>query len=186
METITTQPQILHLDDHYVAVHKPPGLLVHRTWLSSRDDRFLLQMVRNRLGRRLYPVHRLDRATSGVIVFGLSSEAARRLQAALEAGEVTKCYRAVVRGWLAEDGVVDYPLDDPETGTERRPATTRCRCRADAFDWTTASSKASRRPCNATRAARAPWSSPTSCTAAAARWSCGTAAPAPTKRCDFG
>jgi tRNA pseudouridine65 synthase len=116
----------LFLDDHYVAVHKPPRLLVHRTWLAE-DERFLLQQVRDRIGRRVYPVHRLDRATSGVIVFGLSPAAARRLQAAFEAKQVSKGYRAVVRGWVTAAGVIDHPLDDPETGAGRRPALTHYR-----------------------------------------------------------
>lgn len=116
----------LFLDDHYVAVHKPPRLLVHRSWLSS-DEQFLLQQVRDRVGRRVYPVHRLDRATSGVIIFGLSADAARQLQAAFEARQVAKCYRAVVRGWIDEAGIIDHPLDDPETAVGRRPALTRYR-----------------------------------------------------------
>ena len=72
-------------------------------------------------------MHRLDRATSGVIVFGLSPAAARRLQAAFEAKQVSKGYRAVVRGWVTAAGVIDHPLDDPETGAGRRPALTHYR-----------------------------------------------------------
>lgn len=116
----------LFRDEHYVAVHKPPGLLVHRTWLAEDTD-FLLQRVRDRVGQRVYPVHRLDRATSGVIVFGLSPAATRRLRSAFEAQQVSKCYLAVVRGWVTAAGTVDHPLDDPETGVGRRPALTRYR-----------------------------------------------------------
>jgi tRNA pseudouridine65 synthase len=117
---------VLFHDEHYVAVHKPPAVLVHRSWL-SQDDRFLLQMVRDRIGRRVYPVHRLDRATSGVIVFGLSSRAAERLHSAFGRQEAEKRYQAVVRGWPGATGVIDHPLDDPETGGPRRPALTRYR-----------------------------------------------------------
>lgn len=116
----------LFRDEHYVAVHKPPRLLVHRTWLAE-DEHFLLQQVRDWIGQRVYPVHRLDRATSGVIVFGLSPAATRRLQAAFEAQQISKRYRAVVRGWVTDAGVVEHPLDDPETGAGRRPAVTRYR-----------------------------------------------------------
>lgn len=119
-------PDILFRDEHYVAVHKPPGLLVHRTWL-ARDEHFLLQLVRNRVGRRVYPVHRLDRATSGVMIFGLSPEATRLLQAEFEGNRVVKRYRAVVRGWLSGQGTIEHPLADEETGVKRRPATTRYR-----------------------------------------------------------
>jgi len=117
---------ILFQDDHLVAVHKPPGVLVHRTWL-AQDERFLLQMVRDRVGRRVYPVHRLDRATSGVILFGLNGESAARLQAVFEEQRIAKRYHAVARGWPQDAGEVDHPLDDPETGVSRRPALTRYR-----------------------------------------------------------
>ena len=69
---------ILYRDEHYVAIDKPPGLLVHRSPI-SRDRVFALQTLRDQLGRHVYPIHRLDRATSGVLLFGLSADAARRL-----------------------------------------------------------------------------------------------------------
>ena len=67
--------KILYWDTHYVAIDKPAGLLVHRSPI-SRDRVFALQTLRDQLARRVYPVHRLDRATSGVLLFGLSAEAA--------------------------------------------------------------------------------------------------------------
>lgn len=116
-------PILLYEDDRFVAVHKPPGLLVHRSRLAD-DERFLLQMVRDLLGRRVYPVHRLDRATSGVILFGLDTEAAQRLHSSFEDQGVEKRYHSVVRGWIEQPGRVDHPLDDPESGKARRPAET--------------------------------------------------------------
>ena len=115
---------LLYQDADYVAVHKPPGLLVHRSWI-SQDEAFLLQRLRDQIGQRVYPVHRLDRATSGVIFFGLSSGAARRLQEIFESGRADKTYRAVVRGWLEEPVLVDHDLDDRESGKAPRPARTR-------------------------------------------------------------
>lgn len=115
---------LLYQDADYVAVHKPPGLLVHRSWI-SQDEAFLLQRLRNQIGQRVYPVHRLDRATSGVIFFGLSSGAARRLQKVFESGQAAKTYRAVVRGWLEAPVLVDHDLDDRESGKGSRPARTR-------------------------------------------------------------
>jgi tRNA pseudouridine65 synthase len=115
---------LLYQDADYVAVHKPPGLLVHRSWI-SQDEAFLLQRLRDQIGQRVYPVHRLDRATSGVIFFGLSSGAARRLQKVFESGRATKTYRAVVRGWLQAPVLVDHDLDDRESGKAPRPARTR-------------------------------------------------------------
>ena len=126
-----TTPVLLYRDDRYVAVHKPPGLLVHRSRLSEDKD-FLLQRVRDHIGQRVYPVHRLDRATSGVILFGLDPEAAERLHSAFEQGRVDKVYRCVVRGWLHDGGRIDHPLDDPESGKARRPASTLYRPLANA------------------------------------------------------
>jgi len=106
--------RFLYQDGHYVAVHKPAGVLVHRSPLSA-DQVFLLQTVRNALGRRVYPVHRLDRAASGVIVFGLDPEAAALLHTAFEQQRVDKVYRAVVRGWLPSSGIIRHALRDEET-----------------------------------------------------------------------
>lgn len=117
---------VLYRDARLVAVHKPPGLLVHRSRLAA-DDRFLVQMLRDQLGQWVYPVHRLDRGTSGVMVFALDPATAGRLGAAFMAGEVDKVYHGVVRGWPPPEGSVDHPLDDPESGRGRRPAVTRYR-----------------------------------------------------------
>ena len=71
-----TQLPILLADTDLVAIHKPPGMLVHRSRI-SRDTVFVLQTLRDQIGQRVYPVHRLDRATSGVLLFGLSPQAAQ-------------------------------------------------------------------------------------------------------------
>lgn len=101
--------EILFHDQHYVAVHKPPGLLVHRTRISQDTD-FLLQRLRDQIGSRVYPVHRLDRPTAGVIVFGLSSEAAKLLVGEFQDRKVRKTYLAIVRGYTPESGVIEHPL----------------------------------------------------------------------------
>ena len=113
---------ILYQDENYIAIHKPPGLLVHRTRI-SQDRRFVLQMLRDQIGQWVYPIHRLDRPTSGVLIFGLSSDAARMLAQEFEQREVTKRYLAVVRGYTEESGVIDYPLQE-EKWTEPQPAVT--------------------------------------------------------------
>ena len=108
---------ILYRDEHFVAIDKPAGMLVHRTWIADGGE-YALQRLRNQLRRRVYPVHRLDRPTSGVLVFALDPEAAARLCALFEAREVDKRYLAVTRGFLEPEGVIDYPLreepDKPE------------------------------------------------------------------------
>lgn len=117
---------ILYRDEHYVAVDKPAGLLVHRSPI-SRDRVFLLQTLRDQLGSRVYPAHRLDRATSGVMLFGLSAEAAGRLVEQFEARVIGKEYLAVARGWVAPQGVIDHPVVDGEDSGTAQPALTRYR-----------------------------------------------------------
>jgi tRNA pseudouridine65 synthase len=133
---VTTDPEILFQDGNYVAVNKPAGLLVHRSDLDRHETRFALQLVRNRLGRHVFPVHRLDRPTSGVLLFAFSSEAASHAAALLESGGARKRYLAVVRGAARDEELIDYPLSDlpdrfeslPEEGAQReRSAVTRYR-----------------------------------------------------------
>ncbi|MDR7268534.1 tRNA pseudouridine65 synthase [Pelomonas saccharophila] len=107
---------LLYQDEHLVAVDKPPGLLVHRTQLAAGEDEAALQLLRDQLGRTVWPVHRLDRGTSGVLLFALSSEVASLLGAMFEQGRMDKRYLALVRGWpQADEGLIDHPLArDPE------------------------------------------------------------------------
>ncbi|KJZ12861.1 MULTISPECIES: pseudouridine synthase [Halomonas] len=105
---------ILYQDDDLVAVHKPSGLLVHRSALARGEREFLLQRLRDQLGQRVYPVHRLDRPTSGVMVFALSSDMARRLAEAFTERQVTKRYLAVVRGIGPETERIDRALREED------------------------------------------------------------------------
>ena len=122
---------ILYLDDYLAIVHKPAGWLVHRTPLDKGETRFVLQTLRDQIGQHVWPVHRLDKGTSGVLLFALSAEVARTLGQAFETGEgLQKTYRAVVRGWPADSGLIDHPLkrmpDDMRTErTEIQPAQSR-------------------------------------------------------------
>lgn len=121
---MTQQLPILHLDDDLAVVHKPSGLSVHRGW--DRDRDVALQRLRNQLGRHVYPVHRLDRATSGVLLFALHPEAAKTLQESFAEQRVDKRYLLLVRGIPPESGVIDHPV--PKTlGGERVPAVTEYR-----------------------------------------------------------
>lgn len=102
---------ILYQDEHLVAVDKPSGLLVHRTGLDAGETRFALQLVRDQLGRAVWPVHRLDKGTSGVLLFALNVETARALGKSFEAGiGLDKTYNAIVRGWAPEAGLIDHAL----------------------------------------------------------------------------
>lgn len=101
---------LLHRDDNIAVFNKPAGLLVHRSWIDRFETRFALQMARDRLGQRVYPVHRLDKPTSGVLLFALSAEDATRLTDSFTTGKVSKKYLAVVRGIAPESGTIDHPL----------------------------------------------------------------------------
>jgi tRNA pseudouridine65 synthase len=103
--------RILYHDDYLVAVDKPPGLLVHRTGLDAGETQFALQLLRDQLGRPVWPAHRLDKGTSGVLLFALDAGTASGLGQAFEAPErVQKTYQAVVRGWPSASGLIDHPL----------------------------------------------------------------------------
>ena len=103
-----TEDDLLYLDKHLVAIHKPSGLSVHRGW--DQGERFALQETRDLVGQYVYPVHRLDRPTSGVLVFALSSEGAKGLQESLQAENTRKRYLALVRGIPDEVGVIDHAI----------------------------------------------------------------------------
>ncbi|WAC72606.1 pseudouridine synthase [Roseateles sp. SL47] len=124
---------LLYLDDHLAVVNKPAGLLVHRTALDAQEQEAALQRLRDQLGRPVWPVHRLDRGTSGVLVFALNAEVASQLGQALAERLTQKRYLALVRGWpSADSGSVDHPLArDPERPSAGQPlleATTHWQC----------------------------------------------------------
>ncbi len=102
--------EILYRDNYFVAVSKPSGLLVHRSWLDKHETQFLMQTLRDQIGQHVFPLHRLDRPTSGVILFGLSKEIASEMMPKFAGREIKKTYHAVVRGWLQNSDVLDYPL----------------------------------------------------------------------------
>lgn len=114
---------ILFQDENLVAIDKPSGLLVHKTEL-SRERVTAMSILRDQLGQWVYPAHRLDRATSGVLVFALSPEAARAIGLLFQEKKVFKAYYAIVRGHMADEGVIDHPLRESEDH-ERVPAVSR-------------------------------------------------------------
>jgi tRNA pseudouridine65 synthase len=102
--------EILFQDADFVAINKPHGLLVHRSPIAADADVFAVQLLRNQLGQKVYPVHRLDRKTSGVLLFALNEEMNKSLQEAFMAKKVLKKYVALVRGFAPESATIDYPL----------------------------------------------------------------------------
>ena len=109
-ECVAETLPILFRDENLIAVHKPSGLLVHRSSLDRHETRFALQILRDQIGQPVFPVHRLDKGTSGVLLFALNREVVRSLNSQFESGEVAKTYLAVVRGHPPESGEIDHPL----------------------------------------------------------------------------
>jgi tRNA pseudouridine65 synthase len=116
-----TAIEILYRDEAMVAMNKPAGLAVHRGW--AQDDSYAMTELRDQLGQWVYPVHRLDRGASGVLLFGLSSEAARELCRLFEQRAVEKTYWALVRGALSGELSIDHPLR-PDNSEVPQPAVT--------------------------------------------------------------
>jgi len=129
---------VLHADADLVAIDKPAGLLVHPSALDAHEERTALDLLQQQLGERLFPLHRLDKATSGVLLFARSAAAAREWGKAFEGGAVGKAYLALVRGWPPGSGEIDHPLardpERPSAGQPRVPALTRYR-RLACFEW---------------------------------------------------
>ncbi len=104
--------EIIYLDEYIVAINKPSNLLVHRSWIDKEETRFAMMMVRDQIGQYVYPIHRLDKPTSGVLVFALSKEVARSMSELIINGGFKKEYLAVVRGYADEKGEIDYALKE--------------------------------------------------------------------------
>ncbi|KGJ95744.1 tRNA pseudouridine(65) synthase TruC [Thalassotalea sp. ND16A] len=111
-EELPPQLTILYQDEHLVAVNKPSGLFVHRSFMDRHEKYFALQLVRDMVGQYVYPLHRLDRPTSGVLLFGLSADVARNMGQAFTDKTIQKTYYALTRGHLLGAGQVDYPLKE--------------------------------------------------------------------------
>ena len=102
--------EILYQDEHLVAINKPSGLLVHKSPIDKSETEFALQKVRDQIGQYVYPVHRLDKPTSGVLVFALSSNVAGLLSEQFKCHSIQKEYLAVVRGYTKDKEFIDYDL----------------------------------------------------------------------------
>lgn len=101
---------VLYHDEHMIAVNKPSGWLVHRSWLDRNEKVVVMQTIRDQIGQHVFTVHRLDRPTSGVLLMALSSDVARQLSQQFEQHQIQKVYHALVRGYADESGTIDYAL----------------------------------------------------------------------------
>lgn len=102
--------EIIWQDEHLVAINKPHGLLVHRTKIAEEEEHFALQMLRDQLGRPVYPCHRIDRKTSGTLLFALDQETEALTKRLFENRLTTKYYLCLSRGFVPESGTIDKAL----------------------------------------------------------------------------
>ncbi|MEM8906201.1 MAG: RluA family pseudouridine synthase [Bacteroidota bacterium] len=114
---------ILFEDEQLIVINKPVGILVHRTKISE-DQQFVLQLLRNQIRQRVYPIHRLDRGTSGVLLFGKTKVMASQLNEQFREQQVRKSYLAIVRGFVETEGTIDYALQS-KSHQPRQEAITR-------------------------------------------------------------
>ena len=120
--------EILYRDEYLVAISKPAGLLTHKSAIDQWETDNAMHMVRNAIGQWVYPLHRLDKPTSGVLVFALNTEVAKKMTQVFMEGGISKTYVAVVRGYTDEEATIDYPLKklwdkktDPESAKHQPP-----------------------------------------------------------------
>ncbi|MDB5019929.1 MAG: Pseudouridylate synthase [Pedobacter sp.] len=101
---------IVYQDEHIIAINKPHGLLVHRSFIANDAKEFALQLLRDQINRRVSPVHRLDRKTGGLLLFAFEKDVESALHQQFRDGTVTKRYLAIVRGYAPDSMDIDYPL----------------------------------------------------------------------------
>lgn len=104
--------EILYRDAYLVAINKPSGLLVHKSMIDKDEIYYAMKMLRDQIGAWVYPVHRLDKPTSGVLLFALDSDTARLLSEQFSKHTIEKKYLAVVRGYTPESGVIEHALGE--------------------------------------------------------------------------
>ncbi len=104
--------EILYRDDYFIAINKPSGLLVHRSPIDKDETQFAVQMLRNQIGKYVYPLHRLDKPTSGVLFFGLDKVVTNLVSEQFKNHTIEKTYLAIVRGFADGSGEIDHPLKE--------------------------------------------------------------------------
>jgi tRNA pseudouridine65 synthase len=101
---------ILYRDEHLIAINKPHDLLVHRSPIAADVEQFALQILRDQIGQKVYPVHRIDRKTAGVLLFALNKDKEIAMQQQFMNDKVHKRYLAIVRGHTPDVQEINYPL----------------------------------------------------------------------------
>lgn len=106
--------EIVFENDELIAINKPHGLLVHRSRIAADATEFAVQILRDQINQVVWPVHRLDRKTSGVLLFAKSKSINSKVQQLFQERKVSKIYKAIVRGFTPESGTIDYALTENE------------------------------------------------------------------------
>ena len=104
--------EILYQDDYLLAINKPSGLLVHKSMIDRHEIYFAMKMLRDQIGQWVYPIHRLDKPTSGVLLFALDSTTAKVMSEQFKVHTIQKTYIAVVRGYAPESGEIEHALTE--------------------------------------------------------------------------
>jgi tRNA pseudouridine65 synthase len=112
--------QVIFEDDDIIAINKPNGMFVHRTALDPLATEFVIQIVRDMIGHWVYPVHRLDRKTSGVLILAKNQEIQSILNEYFRDREVDKVYYAIARGYTDDEGSIDYAIEN-DRGKYKKP-----------------------------------------------------------------
>jgi len=123
---LTEQLEIVYQDENFVVINKPHGLLVHRSKIADDVRVFAVQLLRDQIGQQVYPVHRLDRKTSGVLVFAKDAFSAAKMQERMQELGVEKRYLALVRGHFPDEVLVDYPLTKEDGKIQDAQTNFRC------------------------------------------------------------
>ncbi|MDX1653419.1 MAG: pseudouridine synthase [Brumimicrobium sp.] len=118
--------QIIYEDEWIVVINKPQGLLVHRSSIARNTDEYALQILRNQLGYYVYPIHRLDRKTSGILMFAKEAEFVKHFQEILSHGNTLKTYFAIVRGFFPDEIDLNYPLRNSKGRIQEAETYFRC------------------------------------------------------------
>lgn len=123
--------EILYQDDYLVAINKPHGLLVHASPIARNAEVFAIQLLRNQLNKKVYPVHRLDRKTSGVLLFALDKETNSQLTAQFTTKLIEKKYWAIVRGHAPDELLIDYALSKENGSLQEAQTYLKCLAKAE-------------------------------------------------------
>ncbi len=110
--------EILYQDDHLIAINKPHGLLVHRSPIAADASEFAIQMLRDQIDQYVYPCHRIDRKTSGVLLFAKDKATQASINSLFQERKVDKQYIAIVRGWTEDESHIDYALTNDKGITQ--------------------------------------------------------------------